>query len=88
MALLSGLYGTFLIIRYLMRPFHGVPGWLSTFTAVVFIGGLILANLGVIGIYLGRIYNQTKSRPLYVVDQVVGCNFREPASSTFKVDRS
>jgi len=88
MAFLSGLYGTFLIIRYLMRPFHGVPGWLSTFTAVVFIGGLILANLGVIGIYLGRIYNQTKSRPLYVVDQIVGSNFRGPVSSTFKVDRS
>lgn len=88
MAFLAGLYGTFLLIRYFLHPFHGVSGWLSTFTALVFIGGLILANLGVIGVYLGRIYNQAKGRPLYVVDQIVGANMRRPGSSSFRDARS
>ena len=72
LALASSLYGFALILRYLMHPYNAVPGWLSTFTALVFIGGLILINLGVIGVYLGRVYNQTKARPLYIIDQVVG----------------
>lgn len=75
MAFLAGLYGLFLIARYFLHPYNGVPGWLSTFTAVVFIGGLILMNLGIIGVYLGRVYNQTKGRPLYVVDKTVGTGY-------------
>jgi dolichol-phosphate mannosyltransferase len=45
-------------------------------TATAFLGGLILLNQGVLGIYLGRLYNQAKGRPLYVVDQVkVGAGY-------------
>jgi glycosyltransferase involved in cell wall biosynthesis len=80
MAFAAGLYGAFLIIRFLLHPYNSVPGWLSTFTALVFIGGLILMNLGVIGIYIGRIYNQTKGRPLYVIDEIVGLECRNYAS--------
>ena len=36
-----------------------------------FVGGIILLNLGVLGLYIGRTYNQTKDRPLYVVSEVV-----------------
>jgi glycosyltransferase involved in cell wall biosynthesis len=86
MAFASGLYGIFLVARYLLHPYSGVAGWLSTFTALVFIGGLILLNLGVIGVYLGRIYNQTKNRPLYVIDEVVGVDRRNtpPKDSEIK----
>jgi polyisoprenyl-phosphate glycosyltransferase len=80
MASAAGLYGAFLIVRYLLRPYSGVPGWLSTFTALVFIGGLILMNLGVIGVYVGRIYSQTKGRPLYVIDEIVRLDCRNYAS--------
>ena len=47
------------------------PGWLSTITATSFIGGLVLLNQGILGIYLGRLYNQAKGRPLYVIDRIV-----------------
>ncbi len=72
LSLLSALYGATLIVRYLLAPdSFGVPGWLSTVTVTVFLGGLILLNQGVLGIYLGRLYNQAKGRPLYVIDKVL-----------------
>jgi dolichol-phosphate mannosyltransferase len=68
----SGLYGIFLIVRGLLvgTP-ETIPGWLSTITTTAFIGGLILLNQGVLGIYLGRLYNQVKGRPLYAIDKIV-----------------
>jgi polyisoprenyl-phosphate glycosyltransferase len=80
LSLLAGLYGGFLLVRYLVDPgAYGVPGWLSTVTFTAFLGGLILLNQGVLGIYLGRLYNQAKGRPLYVVDKVaVGAELRKP----------
>ena len=72
LSLLSTIYGTYLIARYLLSPeTFGVPGWLTTVTTNIFIGGLLLLNQGIIGIYLGRLYNQAKQRPLYIADKVV-----------------
>jgi glycosyltransferase involved in cell wall biosynthesis len=71
MSFLSAAFGVTLIVKFLLDPRIGVPGWLSTVTLTTFIGGLILLNLGILGIYVGRIYDQTKGRPLYVVDQIV-----------------
>jgi len=71
MSTLSAGFGLFVVLRYLLHPRIGVPGWLSIVTLTTFIGGLILLNLGILGIYVGRIYNQTKGHPLYVVDQVL-----------------
>lgn len=68
---LSAGFGAALIIKYLLHPHIGVPGWLSTVTLTTFMGGLILLNLGILGLYVGRIYDQTKGRPLYVVDRIV-----------------
>lgn len=70
-SVLSGGYGLFLIIRFLINPYIAVPGWLSTITGTSFIGGIMLLNLGILGIYIGRIYDQTKGRPIYVIDKVV-----------------
>ena len=47
-----------------------VLGWPSIMTSIFFLGGSILTVLGVIGIYLGRVFNQVKSRPLYIIDKV------------------
>jgi dolichol-phosphate mannosyltransferase len=49
-----------------------VKGWASLFTAVLFIGGVQLITLGIIGEYIGRIYAEVKRRPLYVVDERLG----------------
>lgn len=48
-----------------------VPGWASLFVAIVLLTGANMTMLGVIGLYVGRIYTQVKGRPLYLVDSVV-----------------
>jgi len=47
-------------------------GQASTLVAVLFIGGIQLISLGIIGEYLGRIYNEVKRRPLYIVREALG----------------
>ncbi len=69
-AALAGLYGVQLIVRTLLfgNPVSGYP---SLMAVILFLGGVQLLTLGVIGEYLGRIFNETKRRPLYIVDQFV-----------------
>jgi dolichol-phosphate mannosyltransferase len=46
-----------------------VIGWPSLMASVLFTGGSILVVLGIIGIYLGRVFQEVKSRPLYIVSE-------------------
>ena len=48
-----------------------VPGWTSVMVVVLMLGGIQLAVIGILGEYLGRLYLETKRRPLYVVQDVV-----------------
>jgi glycosyltransferase involved in cell wall biosynthesis len=65
------LYAAFLIIRTF---FHGKdwPGYASTMVAILFLGGIQLITLGVLGEYLARIYTEVKGRPLYLVREKHG----------------
>jgi dolichol-phosphate mannosyltransferase len=47
-----------------------VPGWASTVVIVLFLGGIQLLTIGIIGEYLGRVYDEVKHRPLYVVSRL------------------
>lgn len=49
-----------------------IRGWASLFVAVLFMGGVQLVSLGILGEYLGRIYTEVKRRPLYVVQERLG----------------
>lgn len=59
-----------------------VPGWTLLFIAVLFLGGVQLLALGVIGEYLGRVYWEVKRRPLYLVKERLGFDARreDPAA--------
>ena len=46
-----------------------VPGYTSTIFSIWFVGGLILFVLGVIGLYIGKIFDQVKNRPLYIISE-------------------
>jgi polyisoprenyl-phosphate glycosyltransferase len=49
-----------------------VEGWTALMIAVLFLGGVQLICVGILGEYIGRIYNEVKNRPLYIVDEYVG----------------
>jgi dolichol-phosphate mannosyltransferase len=49
-----------------------VHGWASIVVALLFLGGVQLIAIGILGEYLGRIYEETKGRPLYVTREVIG----------------
>jgi polyisoprenyl-phosphate glycosyltransferase len=68
MALLAFCYGGYIVARVLILGIP-VPGWTTLITSLYFIGGLILANLGVHGVYLARTFDETKARPLYVISK-------------------
>jgi dolichol-phosphate mannosyltransferase len=65
-SLLSVLYAIYLIIRYFIYK-TPIEGWTSVMVSIYFIGGLLFANLGVLGLYIGKIFDETKDRPLYIV---------------------
>ena len=53
-------------------------GWASTVAIVLFVGGVQLVMLGVVGEYLGRVYDEVRKRPLYVVRSRTGIGAEVP----------
>lgn len=70
-ALIGFCYMIYLILRTLVLGID-VPGYASLMVVLLFIGGLQLISLGILGEYLSRVFSEVKHRPLYVVRQVYG----------------
>lgn len=70
-AVLAMVYGLYLLVRTMIWG-TDVPGYASTMVAVIFMGGMQLLVLGIIGEYLGRLYSEAKQRPLYIIDSRLG----------------
>ncbi|MCM3610145.1 glycosyltransferase family 2 protein [Planococcus sp. MERTA32b] len=71
----TGFIVLFLSLVYIAYTLYGIsqrgitaPGYFTTITAILVLGGIQLISLGVIGEYIGRIYNETKRRPNFLVD--------------------
>jgi len=66
MAFFAFCSGIYIFVRILLYS-SPVMGWGSLFVSLYFIGGIIIANLGILGIYLGKTFDESKKRPLYIV---------------------
>lgn len=70
---MSGIFGFLGIIYELIRkaisPQSFVIGWAGLFTAIMFIGGIQLITIGIIGEYIGKIYQEVQKRPRYIIKE-------------------
>jgi dolichol-phosphate mannosyltransferase len=67
----SIIYAVFLILRHALYDVN-VEGWTSLMVSIFFLSGLLLANMGVLGLYIGKIFEETKGRPIYIVRELRG----------------
>lgn len=71
MSFLAFIYGLYVLG---MAVFKGSPvaGWSSLIVSIYFLGGIIIAILGIIGVYLGKTFDEVKRRPLYIIADATG----------------
>lgn len=72
--ILSGVSFLYLLVIICRKLFGdvGITGWASTMAVILFFNGITLVMLGIIGEYIGRIFDETKGRPIYIVGETVG----------------
>ena len=69
LAVLAVLGALYIVYQYFNHGYQ--TGWASLFVAIIFSTGIVLMSIGVTGIYIGKIFNQVKDRPLYIVDESI-----------------
>ena len=80
-ALCGLLLAGFEIVEYIAGPNRAIPGYTSLAVLVLVLSGVIIVSVGVVGLYVGRIFEQVKYRPLYLIDGTAG----EPDSPALDV---
>jgi putative glycosyltransferase len=70
-SLISFLVGIFYIVKKLLYPELILFGWTSIILTIIFCFGLLITCIGVIGIYLSKIFNQSINRPLYIIRNII-----------------
>jgi len=63
-----------IIITKIMNPSFSIPGWPSLAVIILFFGGIQLLSIGVVSIYISKIYRAAKNRPLYIIDEAHNLN--------------
>lgn len=71
-ALAAIAYGIVQAVRYAIAPNSFEPGWTSIIVVLSLLSGVQLVTLGLIGEYIGRIYDEVKGRPLYLLSEKLG----------------
>ena len=79
-SLFSFCYGVFLIIEHFVTG-HSVEGWASLMVSIYFLSGTILSALGITGIYIGKIFQEVRKQPLYIIDKKINCNDSNKSTS-------
>lgn len=82
-SLAAFLYAIIIIYRTLLFGEH-VQGYPSIMVVMLMLGGLQLAGIGVIGEYLGRMFNETKNRPLYLTKEIIHSRFHKESNANAK----
>ncbi|MBQ7522658.1 MAG: glycosyltransferase family 2 protein, partial [Clostridia bacterium] len=80
-AILGFIFGIVTIVRKLLYPGISI-GWSSTVSIMLFMGGLIMLMLGMIGEYIGRIYISLNNSPQYVIKETVNLETTNPKDNT------
>jgi glycosyltransferase involved in cell wall biosynthesis len=78
-AMMSMIYAGYILCEVFTTGIL-TPGWPSLIVAILFLGGIQLMSLGVVGEYIGRIYIETKRRPLFIVQEQFGFEPQETIS--------
>ena len=65
----SALYGIFVLIAWMGGAV--IPGWTSLTLLVLLLGGVQLIMVGILGEYMGRLYAQSKGRPLFIIEEII-----------------
>lgn len=78
-SILAFAYGSFIIYNAI---FTGVdtPGYASTMTVILFLGGIQLVSIGILGEYLGRLFTEVKGRPVYIIDNLINDGQEKPST--------
>lgn len=63
----------FILFKVILFILHGSPviGWASIISVIIFSTGLIVTTIGVIGLYIGKVFNEVKKRPLYLTKETI-----------------
>lgn len=76
------------ILSYAYSWNNLTPGWTSIMCTITFLGGVILLSLWMIGEYIGRIYEETKQRPQYIIEKTININKLRNMSNDFKSNKN
>ncbi len=82
-SIISGFAFFYIVVRLVRTMLYGidVPGYESIIVIMLFLGGVQLITLGILGHYIGRVFNEVKGRPLFIVRERYGFDDDQPATA-------